>query len=170
MAHLLPPDDELKTGEATGAQSGLPSLVPTCSPAACCQRPCTCIPAMHPAPVPPVPARPRLAAAYEKGVKQMGQDISRIGIISLVSAADTAAPLAPPGLGLRRDASGALAPPAGEQQQRQRTGLTAEALELAAVPYAAPLTTAAAGNQKLLLLAAFLQVRALRGAELHAVA
>lgn len=93
----------------------------------------------------------------------MAEGISRIGIISLVSAADTAPvpSLAPPGLGLRRDPSGALggAGAGGEaQQSRPKTGMSASALELAAAPYAAPLTSAAASNQKLLLLAAFLQV------------
>ena len=94
----------------------------------------------------------------------MGEGIARIGIISLVSAADTAAaPLAPPGLGLRREPSGAMgaaaaggadAGPAGPR----RTGQTAAALELAAPPYAAPLAAVAARNQKLALLAAFLKI------------
>ncbi len=94
----------------------------------------------------------------------MAKGISRIGIISLVSAADTAAPLAPPGLGLRREPSGTLgggggAAAGGEAGQgSRRSGLTAEALELAATSYAAPLTSLEAANQKLLLLAALLQV------------
>lgn len=101
------------------------------------------------------------AAAYAEGVKRMTEGISRIGIISLVSAADTAAPappMGPPGLGLRRDPSGALGG-GSAQQLRPKAGVSASALELAAAPYAAPLTAAAADNQKLLLLAAFLQVR-----------
>lgn len=98
----------------------------------------------------------------------MTEGISRIGIISLVSAADTAAPLAPPGLGLRREPSGALggsgAAAGGEAGQGpRRSGLTAVALELAATSYAAPLSSLEAANQKLLLLAALLQV----GAAVH---
>ena len=90
----------------------------------------------------------------------MGDSISRIGIISLVSAADTAVPLAPPGLGLRREPSGVLAGGGGEAGQGpRRTGLTAEGLELSATAHAAPLASMAASNQKLLLLAAFLQAR-----------
>lgn len=120
----------------------------------------------HPSPTPPPgPARP---AAYEEGVKKMGEGIARIGIISLVSAADTAKPLAPPGLGLRREPSGAIMGGGGgtgggggaAEQPRTKSGLSAAALELAAAPFAQPLTSTAAGNQKLLLLAAFLQVRA----------
>lgn len=98
----------------------------------------------------------------------MTEGISRIGIISLVSAADTAAPLAPPGLGLRREPSGALggsgAAAGGEAGQGpRRSGLTAVALELAATSYAAPLSSLEATNQKLLLLAALLQVGHTRG-------
>ncbi|KAL4451471.1 hypothetical protein ABPG75_007133 [Micractinium tetrahymenae] len=112
------------------------------------------------------PADEELKTAYAEGTKRMAEGISRIGIISLVSAADTAtAPLAPPGLGLRRDPSGALAGAGGAaggggdaQQARPKTGMSAAALELAAAPYAGPLTAVAAANQKLLLLAAFLQV------------
>jgi hypothetical protein len=92
----------------------------------------------------------------------MQAGIDRIGIISLVSAADRAAPLAPPGLGLRREPSGAVATAqaaaAAADQPKARSGLTASELELAAVPYAAPLTAVAASNQKLLLLSAFLQI------------
>lgn len=100
-------------------------------------------------------------AVYAEGAKRMSEGISRIGIISLVSAADTAAPLAPPGLGLRGDPGAALAGAGGgdAQQARPKTGMSASALELAAAPYAGPLTETAANNQKLLLLAAFLQVR-----------
>lgn len=90
----------------------------------------------------------------------MAEGISRIGIISLVSAADTAAPLAPPGLGLRREPSGVLAGGGSNagQEGKGRTGLTAVDLQLAAPPFAAPLARWAEGNQKLLLLAAFLKV------------
>ena len=92
----------------------------------------------------------------------MQAGIDRIGIISLVSAADRAAPLAPPGLGLRREPSGAVAAAqaaaAAADPPKARLGLTASELELAAVPYAAPLTAVAASNQKLLLLSAFLQI------------
>lgn len=90
----------------------------------------------------------------------MAEGISRIGIISLVSAADTAAPLAPPGLGLRREPSGVLAGGGSNagQEGKGRTGLTAVDLQLAAPPFAEPLARWAEGNQKLLLLAAFLQV------------
>jgi hypothetical protein len=91
----------------------------------------------------------------------MQAGIDRIGIISLVSAADRAAPLAPPGLGLRREPSGAVAAAAAAtaaDQPKARSGLTASELELGAVPYAAPLTAVAASNQKLLLLSAFLQI------------
>jgi hypothetical protein len=105
-------------------------------------------------------------AAYKEGAAKMGEGIARIGIISLISAADTAKPLAPPGLGLRREPSGVLAGAGAAAaaatdplQPRSKSGLTAAALELAAAPYAAPLTAVAAGNQKLLLLAAFLQAR-----------
>lgn len=92
----------------------------------------------------------------------MAEGISRIGIISLVSAADTAAPLAPPGLGLRREPSGTLGSGGDAGQGTRRSGLTAVALELAATSYAAPLTSLEAANQKLLLLAALLQVRPLQ--------
>lgn len=92
----------------------------------------------------------------------MAEGISRIGIISLVSAADTAAPLAPPGLGLRREPSGTLGTGGDAGQGTRRSGLTAVALELAATSYAAPLTSLEATNQKLLLLAALLQVRQLQ--------
>lgn len=99
----------------------------------------------------------------------MRDGVARIGIISLLSAADTAgggAPLgAPPGLGLRRDASAAAVAAAaataaaeGPGAPRPRSGQTAAALELSATAYAAPLVAAAAGSQKLLLLAALLEV------------
>lgn len=104
-----------------------------------------------------------IAIAFAEGSEKMAGDIARIGIISLVSAADNAAPaapVAPPGLGLRREPSGMLGGQAGAggEPPQRRAGQTAAALELAAAPYAAPLTAVAAGNQKLALLAAFLKI------------
>jgi hypothetical protein len=98
-------------------------------------------------------------------VKKVSADVAKIGIISLVSAADTAGagPMgAPPGLGLRRDGgmSGAAGGGDAAAQPKARSGLLAAALELSGAAYAAPLVAVAAGNQKLLLLAAFLEVSA----------
>ena len=100
------------------------------------------------------------AAGWQEGLRKMGEGIARIGIISLVSASDGAAPLAPPGMGLRREASGMPTPAAADDDVVRKAGKTAAALELSAIPFAAPLSSAvgAATNQKLLLLAAFLQI------------
>lgn len=113
---------------------------------------------------------PAFLAAYKEADKKVAESVSRIGIISLVSAQDVASatpPGAPPGLGVRRDSSAAIRgdpsnPGAGgalaAAQPKQRLGLLAAALELSGPAYAAPLVVMAEDNQKLLLLAAFLQV------------
>eukprot|EP00887_Chlorella_sp_A99_P001761 scaffold19.g1761.t1 len=91
------------------------------------------------------PADAGVREAYAAGTAAVEAAVKRIGIISLTAAPSTGGE--PSGMGA---ANGGM--------PMRSAGQTAATLELDARPYAAPLTEAAAANQKLGLLAAFVEV------------